>query len=115
MTQELPLPDISVLGLVEDGSFCAIALELSLRGYGANFEEAVGNLKEAIIAQIQFAIEKHGSLDGIFVRAESRYWKMYREGQRIGLAMEDLGALPTTRIGTIPGVKSSQLQAAGLS
>ena len=47
-------PTINVLGVREDGAWCAIALEMSLRGYGRTFEAALDALRETIEAQVSF-------------------------------------------------------------
>ena len=73
-----------VLGLEEDGTWCAIALDLSLRGYGKTFEEAAEALDEAIEAQVSFAIQ-HGTLDSIFVPAEAHYVELYSDTRRRAL------------------------------
>ena len=73
-----------VLGLEEDDSWCAIALDMSLRGYGNTFEEALGALGEAIDAQVSFAIQ-HDTLDSIFVPAEAHYVEIYSDIRRKAL------------------------------
>ena len=62
-------PTINVLGVREDDAWCAIALEMSLRGYGRTFEAALAALREAIEAQASFAGQQD-SLDRIFMPAE---------------------------------------------
>ena len=84
------MPRLSVIGLKEEGQWCAIALELSVRGYGSTFDEAKDDLKAAIRAQVTFAMEQHGNIDGIFCRAEQRYFDLYAEGLK-QLAKEGLG------------------------
>ncbi len=68
--------DLAVLGLREEGDWCALALDLSVRGYGATFDEAFNELRDAVKAQITFALE-HGGGDDIFFAAEDRYLAMY--------------------------------------
>ena len=67
---------INVLGVREDGAWCAIALEMSLRGYGETFEAALVELREAVDAQVSFAVQ-NGNLDQIFIPAEPHYLKLY--------------------------------------
>ena len=77
MPKSLPsMPNIGVLGLIEDDQWCAIALEMSLRGYGASFDDALRDLKDAIRAQVTFALE-NGTIDKIFMRAEQKYLDLY--------------------------------------
>ena len=86
------MPDISVLGLIEDGEWCAIALEMSLRGYGTSFDDALRDLKDAIRAQITFALE-NGTIDKIFLPAEQKYLDLYataiRERAKAGLGIKE--------------------------
>ena len=56
---------LDVLGVREDDAWCAIALEMSLRGYGETFDDALDALVEAIEAQVTFAVQ-HDNLDQIF-------------------------------------------------
>lgn len=85
---------VSVLGVREDDMYCAIALEMSLRGYGDSFDEASENLLEAIEAQISFAVQ-HDTLDQIFIPAEPHYHKLYadikRETMKKGILNKGLG------------------------
>ena len=86
------MPDVSVLGLIEDGQWCAIALEMSLRGYGASFDDALRDLKGAIRAQITFALE-NGTIDKIFMPAEQKYLDLYataiKDRAKAGLGIEE--------------------------
>ena len=76
---ELPeecLATVHVLVRWEDESWCAIALEMSLRGYGETITQAFENLKEAIFAQVTFTME-HGDWDQMFMLAERAYVDEY--------------------------------------
>ena len=53
---------INVLGIREDDAWCAITLEMSLRGYGETFDEALDELNRAVEAQISFAVQ-HDNVD----------------------------------------------------
>ncbi len=64
---------LNVLGVREDEMWCAVALEMSLRGYGETFEAALENLQEAIIAQVTYAIDHHDTIDHLFIPAEPHY------------------------------------------
>lgn len=72
---------INVLGVREDDVWCAIALEMSLRGYGETFAGALGELEEAIDAQISFAVQ-HGNIDQVFIPAEPHYFKLHADLKR---------------------------------
>ena len=72
---------INVLGVREDGAWCAIALEMRLRGYGETFEAALAELRGAIDAQVSFAVQ-NGNLDQIFIPAEPHYFKLYADVKR---------------------------------
>lgn len=75
---------IRVLGIHEDGEWCAVALEMSLRGYGSTFEEALNDLHEAVEAQVSFAIQKD-TLDNIWMPAEPHYVELYQQARRHGI------------------------------
>ncbi len=104
-----------MLGLREDGQWCAIALQMSLRGYGATFDEALAQLEEAIEAQVSFA-ERHDTVDRIFVPAEPQYFELYADPKCDALKRE----IPMPRLSsdtgwaffryTLPGGLSSKRQ-----
>ena len=85
---------VRVLGFREDGEWCAIALEMSLRGYGETFDEALTDLNAAIEAQVSFAMQ-HGTLDGIWKPAEPQYVQLYERARRQSMR-EYLEASPST-------------------
>ncbi len=66
-----------VLGVHEEGHWCVIALEMSLRGYGSTFNEALENLHDTIEAQVSFALQ-HDTLDSIWKPAEPHYVELYQ-------------------------------------
>ena len=68
---------LNVLGVREDEKWCAIALEMSLLGYGKTFEEALEDLKETIIAQVTYARDHHKTIDHIFIPAEPHYFELH--------------------------------------
>ena len=73
-----PPVKVHVLGLIEDDEWCALAMEMSLRGFGETFDEAFSELKNAIRAQILFAFEdERGDPDCLYFPAESKYFKAY--------------------------------------
>ena len=96
---------INVLGVREEGSWCAIALEMSLRGYGETFSDALDELLEAIDAQVSFAV-RNDTVDRIFVPAEPEYFRLFANLKHEALkrrlrGLEQTG-LPEYRVGDIP-------------
>ena len=96
---------INVLGVREDGAWCAIALEMSLRGYGETFQEALNELTQAMEAQVSFAVQ-HDNLDQTFIPAEPHYFRLYadmkREALKRKLSNLEQSGLPDYRVGDIP-------------
>ena len=103
--EEVLEPAINVLGVCENGAWCAIALEMSLRGYGRTFEAALDELRGAIEAQVSFAVQQD-SFDQIFIPAEPHYFKLYADMKREALKRKLLNrsqlGLPDYRVGDIP-------------
>lgn len=77
MTQEGSVA-VSVLRYREDDEWCALALEMDLRGYGRTFREALDDLRDSMTMQIGFAHFKD-ELDMIFRPAESIYFSLYAQ------------------------------------
>ena len=73
---------LRILGIHEEDQWCAIALELSLRGYGKTFKEACDDLKETILVQARYALEHYQSIDHILIPAESHYFDMHANAER---------------------------------
>lgn len=98
-------PTLNVLGVREDNAWCAIALDMSLRGYGETFEAALQALLEAVEAQVSFAVQ-HDNLDQIFIPAEPHYFRLYadmkREALKRTLRSRVQSGLPDFRVGDIP-------------
>lgn len=69
---------MSVLGYREDDEWCALALEMDLRGYGRTFREALDDLRDSMTMQIGFAHFKD-ELDMIFHPAEPVYFSLYAQ------------------------------------
>ena len=97
--------NLNVLGIQEDNaSWCAIALEMSLMGYGGTFEKALEDLYDAIVTQVTFAVQ-HDTLDNIFIPAEPQYFTMYADAKREALKgklAHREGSLTHLRAGNIP-------------
>ena len=68
----------NVLGFQEDGEWCALALEMDLRGYGRTFDEALEDLHESVAMQISFAHFK-GDMNMIFHPAEAIYFTLFAQ------------------------------------
>ena len=96
---------INVLGVREDSAWCAIALEMRLRGYGETFRETLDGLIKAVEAQVSFAVQ-HDNLDQIFIPAEPHYFRLYadmkREALKRKLSNPEQSGLPDYRVGDIP-------------
>lgn len=96
---------LNVLGVREDDAWCAIALDMSLRGYGDTFDAALQALLDAVDAQVSFAVE-NDNLDQIFIPAEPHYFRLYADMKREALKRTLLShvpcGLPDYRVGDIP-------------
>lgn len=69
---------VSVLGYREDDQWCALALEMDLRGYGQSFDEAVKDLRDSMTMQIGFSIFKNEPAM-IFYPADPLYFSLYAQ------------------------------------
>ena len=69
---------VSVLGYREDDDWCALALEMDLRGYGPTFRQALEDLRETMTMQIGFAHFKN-EFDMIFHPAEPVYFSLFAQ------------------------------------
>ena len=69
---------LRVLGFLEDGKCCALALEMDLRGYGDTFEEAKEDLRVAVERQLAFAIQMKNPEMALFP-AEQKYFDLYND------------------------------------
>ena len=69
---------VSVLGFREGEEWCALALEMDLRGYGHTFALALDDLQDSIAMQISFAFHK-GAKDMIFHPAEPVYFSLFAQ------------------------------------
>jgi hypothetical protein len=63
---------VSVLGYREDDEWCALALEMDIRGYGDTFDAALKELIDLVRAQVRFALFK-GQPELMWKPAEP-YW-----------------------------------------
>lgn len=95
--QQIPLLEaaINVLGYQEEGEWVALALEMDLRGYGSSFEEAVGDLRDLVVMQIDFAHFK-GQPELIWKPAEPHYWSLFSDLKRERLEALARGPLPAS-------------------
>ncbi len=69
---------IDVIVGPEDGAFCAIALQMGLRGYGETAEAAMEALRQCADAHIEDAIER-GDESLIFNDADDKYWEIFAQ------------------------------------
>lgn len=67
---------LRVLGYKEDGEWCALCLEMDLRGYGDTFEEATDDLHNAIVSQFTFAMQINNP-DLLAFSAEQKYHDIF--------------------------------------
>lgn len=87
-------PTLNVLGVREDDAWCAIALDMSLRGYGDTFDAALETLLDAAEAQVSFALE-HDTLDQIFIPAEPHYFRLHADMRREAIKRKLQGRVQT--------------------
>lgn len=105
--RQTPKPELTlnVLGVREDDAWCAIALDMSLRGYGDTFDAALKALLDAVEAQVSFAVE-HDNLDQIFIPAEPHYFRLHADMRREAIKRKLLGhvqtGLPDYWVGDVP-------------
>ena len=72
---------LSILGYKEDSEWVALALEMDLRGYGETWDDALRDLSELALMQVEFALIK-GQPQMIWRDAEPEYWGRFRQAQR---------------------------------
>ena len=72
---------MNVLGFREDDSWCALGLEVDIRGYGKTFGEACEDLKDLVLMQITFAIQKDQP-DMIWRPSDPVYFERFSEQRR---------------------------------
>ena len=70
--------NVSVLGFREGDEWCALALEMDLRGYGPTFEAAMEDLDHSIEMQISFALSKDQP-SMIFHPADPTYFSLFAQ------------------------------------
>ena len=90
---------VSVLGYREDGQWCALALEMDLRGYGQSFDEAVKDLRDSMTMQIGFSIFKNEPAM-IFHPADPLYFSLYAQVRNNRIAALVARSSGSTGIGT---------------
>ena len=72
---------LRVLGYEEDGEWCALCLEMDLRGYGDSFDDAMEELHNAIVNQFTFAAQMNNP-DLLSFGVEEKYHVMYAQAQQ---------------------------------
>ena len=72
---------LSVLGFRDEGSWCALGLEVDIRGYGETFEDACDDLLDLVSMQTSFAAHKKQP-DMIWRPADPVYFALFAERRR---------------------------------
>ena len=67
---------VNVLGFKEEDEWCALGLEVDIRGYGHTFEEACADLTDLITYQISFSMYKDQT-ELIFHPADSKFFDIF--------------------------------------
>ena len=67
---------VNVLGFKEEGEWCALGLEVDIRGYGHTFAEACSDLTDLITYQISFSMYKDQT-DLIFHSADPKFFDIF--------------------------------------
>ena len=67
---------VNVLGFKEEGEWCALGLEVDIRGYGHTFVEACSDLTDLITYQISFSMYKDQT-DLIFHSADPKFFDIF--------------------------------------
>lgn len=73
-----------------EDAWTALALEMSVRGYGPTPDKAVEDLIELLQAQVSFAIHQ-GHPESVWHPAEPAYWQMFEEARRSHFLAEASG------------------------
>ena len=67
---------VNVLGFKEEDEWCALGLEVDIRGYGHTFEEACSDLTDLITSQISFSMYKDQT-ELIFHSADDKFFDIF--------------------------------------
>ena len=67
---------VNVLGFKEEDEWCALGLEVDIRGYGHTFEEACADLTDLITYQISFSMYKDQT-ELIFHPADPKFFNIF--------------------------------------
>lgn len=67
---------VNVLGFKEEDEWCALGLEVDIRGYGHTFEEACSDLTDLITSQISFSMYKD-QVELIFHSADDKFFDIF--------------------------------------
>ena len=67
---------VNVLGFKEGDEWCALGLEVDIRGYGRTFEEACSDLTDLITYQISFSMYKDQT-ELIFHPSDSKFFDIF--------------------------------------
>ena len=67
---------VNVLGFKEGDEWCALGLEVGIRGYGSTFEEACSDLTDLITYQISFSMYKD-QIELILHPSDSKFFDIF--------------------------------------
>jgi hypothetical protein len=73
--------EVSVIVFREGSAWTALALEMDLRGYGAEPAAAVEDVIAMILAQVSFAVQT-GHIESVWHRADETYWRRWENARR---------------------------------
>ncbi len=73
--------DLRVLGYEEDGDWIAHCLEMDIRGYGKDFDEAFADLYDLVRMQVGFAVQRN-ELCLLDQPAETKYIMAFEDTRR---------------------------------
>jgi hypothetical protein len=82
---------VNVMIYSDEGEWCALALEMDVRGYGATADAAVADLVDMLHAQVSFAIH-NGHPESVWHRSDDQYWQMWERARRSRFMAETSGA-----------------------
>ena len=108
------LAGMEVLGIREDdGTWCAISLELDIQGYGADPESACADLATSMEAQFEFAInDERGDFDQLFFATERQYFEMFNEYRRTATLVQFKKLAEELRLMSVTNTTDSDIRPA---
>ena len=92
---------IRVLGFREDESWCALGLEVGIRGYGETFEEACEDLKDLVLMQVSFAVFKNRP-DMVRYPADPVWFELFSRQKKLADTSTRTSGDNRYRVGSVP-------------